>query len=187
MGLSQATARRHIHTRKIVCEGFERDDGLYDIEARIVDTKTFSYDHSKRGHMPAGTPVHDMELRLTVDKGRVVRGIEVTTNSAPYGDCFTVAPAYQALIGANIGPGWRRAVNEALGGVKACTHLRELLMPVATVAFQTMEGGQKGVKRAMTADADTPKPFFMNQCKAWSEKGELVKELFPRYYIHPVE
>lgn len=187
MSLSPPAARRPIHTRKIVCEGFERDDGLYDIEARIVDTKSFSYTHPKRGYMETGAPVHDMELRLTVDKGRVVRDIEVLTNSAPYDDCFTVAPAYKALIGANIGSGWRRAVNEAVGGVKACTHLRELLMPVATVAFQTMEGGQQGVKRAMVTDTDAPKPFFMNQCKAWSERGELVKELFPRYYIHPIE
>lgn len=186
MSLSQAASRRHIHTRKIVCEGFEREDGLYDVEARIVDTKTFSFDHNKRGRVEAGTPVHDMQVRLTVDKNKVVRDIEVATNMAPYADCFTVAPAYKALIGASIASGWRRAVNEAVGGVKACTHLRELLMPVATVAFQTMEGGQKGVNRAM-ANADSPKPFFMNQCKAWSEKGALVKELFPRYYIHPVE
>ena len=32
-----------------------------------------------------------------------------------------------------------------------------------------------------------PRPFFMNQCKAWSENGELVKELFPRYYIQPID
>ena len=187
MALSPAAPRRPLHTRRIVCEGFEREDGLYDVEARMVDTKSFDYDHSRRGHMPAGTHVHDMQVRLTVGSDRIVRGIEVVSNSAPYDACFTVAAAYQALVGANIGSGWRRAVNEAVGGVKACTHLRELLMPVATVAFQTMEGGQKGVKRAMIAAEDQPKPFFMNQCKAWSEKGELVKALFPRYYIHPVD
>ncbi len=185
MSLSPPAARRHLHTRKIVCEGFEREDGMFDIEARIVDTKTFSYEHRKRGLMDAGTPVHDMQVRLTVDPTRTVRAIEVATNSAPYEDCFTVAPAYQALIGANIGSGWRRAVNEAVGGTKACTHLRELLMPVATVTFQTMEGGQRGVNRAMQ-NLDAPRPAFINQCKAWSETRELVKEVFPRFYIHPV-
>lgn len=187
MSLSPPAPRRPVHTRTIVCEGFEREDGMYDVEARLVDTKAFAFDHPKRGRIEAGTPVHDMQLRLTIDSERIVRDVDVSTNSAPYADCFTVAPAYKGLVGASIGAGWRRAVNEAVGGTKACTHLRELLGPVATVAFQTIEGGQKGVKKAMVAGADAPRPFFMNQCKAWSENGELVKELFPRYYIQPID
>jgi hypothetical protein len=187
MSLSPPAARQHLHTRTIVCEGFEREDGMFDIEARMVDTKTMDFDHSGRGHLPAGTPLHDMQLRLTVDKDRVVRDLEVTTNSAPYPDCFTVAPAYRALIGASLSSGWRRAVNQAVGGITACTHLRELLMPAATVAFQTTEGAQRGVRRAMTAGGDAPKPFFINQCKAWSERGEVVKNLFPQWYIKPVD
>ena len=27
------------HTRTIVCQGYEREDGLWDIEARLTDTK----------------------------------------------------------------------------------------------------------------------------------------------------
>ena len=41
------------------------------------------------------------------------------------------------------GGGWRRAVNEAVGGTKGCTHLKELLMPAATVAFQTLSSWPK--------------------------------------------
>src|SRR6185503_19700597 len=41
MSLSAPAPRRHLHTRSITCEGFARDDGLWDIEARIVDTKTY--------------------------------------------------------------------------------------------------------------------------------------------------
>ena len=185
MPLSQATARRPLHTRTIVCEGFEREDGLYDIDARLVDIKAYSFEHRKRGTVEAGSPVHDLRLRLTVDKDRVVRDIETSSDVAPYEDCQTVAPAYKALIGAKLSVGWRRAVNEAVGGTKGCTHLRELLMPVATVAFQTMEGGQRAVKRALNPDA--PAPFFMNQCRAWSASGALVKELYPRFHIQQVE
>lgn len=185
MGLSQATARRQLHTRTIVCEGFEREDGLYDIDARLVDTKSFAFEHSKRGTVEPGSPVHDLRLRLTVDRDRVVRDIETSSDVAPYDDCQTVGPAYKALIGAKLSTGWRRAVNEAVGGTKGCTHLRELLMPVATVAFQTMEGGQRAVNRAR--DPAAPAPFFMNQCKAWSASGELVREIYPRFYIQPIE
>ncbi|HVC12202.1 MAG TPA: DUF2889 domain-containing protein, partial [Burkholderiales bacterium] len=140
MSLSSPAPRQHLHTRTIRCEGFQRDDGLFDIEAHIIDTKTYAVDEPYRGRREAGQHMHDMQLRLTVDRQMTVRDIEVATNEAPYDPCFTVAPAYKALVGAKIGGGWRRAVNEAVGGTRGCTHLRELLMPAATVAFQTIGG-----------------------------------------------
>ena len=32
MPLSPPVGRQHLHTRKVTCQGFYRDDGLYDIE-----------------------------------------------------------------------------------------------------------------------------------------------------------
>ena len=48
----------------IVCEGFKRADGDWDIEARIVDTKTHKTVEPYRGEREAGAPVHDMALPL---------------------------------------------------------------------------------------------------------------------------
>ena len=78
MSLPAASPRKHKHTRTIVCEGFEREDGLFDVDASIVDVKTFDVDHIKRGRIPAGTRIHDMQLRLTVDDKKVVRDIAVS-------------------------------------------------------------------------------------------------------------
>ena len=187
MTLPAPVPRRHLHTRTIVCEGFEREDGLFDIEASIVDTKTYAVDEPYRGLRKAGEHVHDMQLRLTLDRGMVVRDVDVTTSHAPYDLCFSVAPAYKGLIGATIGIGWRRAVQNAVGGTKGCTHLRELLMPAATVAFQTIGSWPKA------GDADAPpkpgsgveKPYFLDGCKAWSADGEVVKRLYPLHYRGP--
>jgi hypothetical protein len=44
MPLSPPIGRQHLHTRRVVCQGFFRDDGLWDIEGRITDEKT--YDHA---------------------------------------------------------------------------------------------------------------------------------------------
>lgn len=184
MSLSPAAPRRHLHTRTISCEGYGREDGLFDIEARIVDQKTYDVTEPFRGHRKAGQHVHDMQLRMTLDRDMVVRDIEVATNEAPYQPCFGVAPAYKRLIGAKVGGGWRKAVNEAVGGTKGCTHLRELLMPAATVAFQTMGSWPKGGKVA-TADApsrEARKPYFIDGCKAWAADGPIVKELFPLHF-----
>jgi DUF2889 family protein len=184
MALSNPAPRRHLHTRKITCEGYARDDGLWDIEARIVDTKTYEVEEPYRGVRKPGMHVHDMELRMTLDPDMIVREIEVTTNDAPYEACPSVAAAYKALIGAKVGAGWRRAVAEAVGRTKGCTHLTELLMPAATVAFQTMGSWPKGGEIATEAAPDwhRKKPYFVDGCKAWASDGPVVKKLFPLHY-----
>ena len=59
MGLSPGAPRRHLHTRTIRCEGYERDDGLFDIEASIVDQKTYAVEEPYRGRREAGMHVQD--------------------------------------------------------------------------------------------------------------------------------
>lgn len=184
MSLSPPAPRRHLHTRTIRCEGFERDDGLFDIEASIVDQKTYAVEEPYRGLREAGRHVHDMQVRLTLDREMTVRAIEVATNEAPYAPCFTVAPAFQKLVGAKVGGGWRRAVQEAVGGTKGCTHLKELLMPAATVAFQTLASWPRAGKVATESapDADREKPYFIDGCKAWAADGPVVERLFPLHF-----
>lgn len=184
MSLPPSAPRRHLHTRTITCEGYLREDGLWDIEARIVDQKTHAVDEPFRGHRPAGVHVHDMRLRMTLDAAMVVRGIEVATEHAPYGACFTVAPAYGNLLGKKVGGGWRKAVNEAVGGTRGCTHLKELLMPAATVAFQTMGSWPKEGRAAAEPQpgAIEQKPYFLEACKAWASDGEVVRRLLPLHY-----
>jgi len=173
-----------MHTRSITCEGFARDDGLWDIEARMVDTKTYDTDEPYRGHRLAGMHVHEMRLRLTVDTDKNVRDIAVATQHAPYDACFTVAPAYRQLIGANLARGWRKAVQAAVGGTAGCTHLKELLMPAATVAFQSMGSWPKDGEVATEAGPDrhVEKPYFIDGCKAWASDGVVVKRLYPLHY-----
>jgi hypothetical protein len=184
MSLPAAAPRRHLHTRTIQCLGYERDDGLFDIEASIVDQKSYAVDEPYRGHRPAGAHVHDMQVRLTLDGSMTVRAIEVATNHAPYDPCPGVAPAYQALVGAKIGGGWRKAVTEAVGRTKGCTHVTELLMPMATVAFQTMGSWPKAGQVATEEhpDQSAQKPYFIDGCKAWASDGPVVKKLFPLHY-----
>ena len=42
------------------------------------------------------------------------------------------------LIGIKIGAGWQGEVRKRIGGALGCTHLRELLAPMATTAMQAM-------------------------------------------------
>ena len=184
MNLSPPAPRRHKHTRSISCEGYQREDGLWDIEARIVDTKPFAYREPFRGLRAPGEPVHDMALRLTIDDHMVVRDIAVAMLAVPYGPCSSALPAFKGLIGRKIGAGWRRAVQECVGGVKGCTHLRELLLPAATVAFQTLGSWPEDGQPAPEPDPDyqTERPHFVDGCKAWATDGEVVAQLYPQFH-----
>ena len=81
-------------------DGFRRADGLWDIEGRIVDTKGYPFTNTERGEIQPGEPLHDMQVRLTVDDRFVVRG---TSRSAPtpgpFGVCPAIAANYKKLIG----------------------------------------------------------------------------------------
>ena len=184
MNLPPSAPRSHRHTRTITCEGFQREDGLWDIEARIVDTKTFRYREPFRGTREPGEAVHDMALRLTIDNDMVVRNIKTAMFSVPYGPCNSALPAFNGLVGKKIGAGWRRAVQECVGGIKGCTHLRELLLPAATVAFQTLGSWPEDGEPTPPPDPnfETERPHFVDGCKAWSADGEVVAQLYPQFH-----
>lgn len=180
MSLPPPAPRRHLHTRTIECRGYQREDALFDIEARIVDTKTYAVEEAYRGLREAGAHVHDMEVRVTVDHDMTVRAIDVATSHAPYPPCAEVAPNYKRLVGAKIGAGWRRAIAEAVGGTRGCTHITELLAPVATVAFQTIGSWPKPGENPVADTAS--KPYFIDGCHSWAADGEVVRRLFPVFY-----
>ncbi len=74
--LPEPAARAPVHTRSIVCRSFRRDDGLFDIDARFVDTRPFDYDSEFRGHCPAGAALHHMQLRVTFDRVRTIVALQ---------------------------------------------------------------------------------------------------------------
>jgi hypothetical protein len=183
MSLSPPAPRRAMHARRIVCEGYRRDDGLWDIEARLIDTKAYATREPERGLRAAGDPVHDMLVRLTLDDAMIVRAIEVSMPAHPYGACLGAQPAFQSLVGCSVGPGWRKAVQARVGGVAGCTHLRELLFPMATVAFQTMQGWpeDKGDDQPVRLNGEPGR--VLDGCRAWDARGPMVATLYPAWAI----
>ena len=133
-----AAPRTHIHTRRVVCQGYRRDDGLWDIEGHLTDVKSYLFHTSCRGDIEPGDPLHGMWMRLTVTDRFEVVDIEAVIEKSPFVVCGGVSADYKQLVGLTIGAGWNRAIKERLGGVRGCTHLTELLGPIATTAFQTI-------------------------------------------------
>jgi hypothetical protein len=180
MALSRPERREHIHSRDIRCRGFRREDGLWDIEATLEDTKTYSFANQDRGGIAAGEPIHRMHLRLTLDDDLVVRAAEAATEAGPFDLCGAITPVFANLIGLRIGPGWRKAVVERMGGVKGCTHLTELLLgPVTTTATQTIAASRA---RRQEASADGRPPPILDTCHALARTSDVVRRHWPEFH-----
>src|SRR5215213_3484915 len=109
MPLPIADVERELtHTRRVRHEGYKRSDGLWDIEAHLSDVKNHDF-KLETGVRRAGQPVHDMWLRLTIDRNLTVLDAIAVSDSVPYpGGCEKINPAYKKLIGLNLVRGFRK-------------------------------------------------------------------------------
>jgi hypothetical protein len=176
-------ARTPLHTRAITFRGYAREDGLWDLEGELHDSKHYDYD-SSHGFRRAGTPVHHLSLRVTVDDTFCIRDIETAMDSTPFGECTVADQTMKKMIGQRMGPGWRQSIDRTIGGVHGCTHLRELLFNMATAAFQTIPHAQdmKRVKAGLprTEEGAEP-PFYMGRCMTWDFNGPVVARVAPQF------
>ena len=173
-GLDPTVARELLHRRAIEIEGYKREDGLYDIEAHLVDTKPRDFKLAA-GIRPANQPIHGMWLRVTVDRTLTIVDAAAAMDAMPYvNDCDQIVPAYRKLVGLAIRPGYTQRVQELLGGVRGCTHLSEMALMLATAAFQTMAG-----QRLQEPDV---KPFQLGRCHALATDAPAVAKYYPRWY-----
>jgi Protein of unknown function (DUF2889) len=120
-----------------------------------------------------------MSIRLTLDNELTVIKAEAATAAGPFAICPAITPAFAKLEGLLIGPGWRRAVQARLGGVQGCSHLVELLGPLATTAYQTIHAWQ--ARHAPQVASDRPPPH-LDSCHALARDGEIVRSHDPRWY-----
>ena len=183
MPLPQPVARRHLHTRAVTYTGFIRDDGLWEIEGEMTDVKTYDFTRTDGQEMPAGTPIHAMQIRLTVDDDMVIRAVATSMDHTPFGECQQGNDPMQRMVGERMGPGWRQAIERHLGGVRGCTHLRELLFNMATAAYQTVfawrerQQSEQGVERRHSAEP----PYHLGRCIAWDTSGPATARYYPQF------
>lgn len=180
MPLPTAAPREPIHTRQIECRGYRRADGLWDIEGHLIDTKTYAFQNEHRGEVPAGEPVHEMWLRLTLDDKMTIQAVEAATDHSPFAVCPAIIPNFQRLKGLGIGKGFINKVRELLSGVEGCTHLVEMMGPVATTAFQTIFPYRNRMAAVAGKNPDSSrKPRLLNTCHAFAENGAIAQRLWP--------
>ena len=177
--LPPPAAREAVHTRSIVCRSFRRDDGMLDIDARFIDTRPFAYDSEFRGACPPGSALHNMQLRLTVDRQRHIHALQSAMPGTPYSGCAEVNPNFQRLVGLSVGRGFRKALRERLGGIEGCTHMLALLDAMAAAAVQAFASnayaprkpGQAEPVRIWRLDA------LIDTCYSYRSDGPVMQQM----------
>lgn len=189
--LPDPALREALHTRRYDFRGYRREDGLFDIEGRMVDTKDYAFPNEWRGEVRPGEPVHDMRIRLTLDDRFTVHDIAVVTAAAPFAICGDITPAFDSLKGATVAKGWSRTLRASFSGAHGCTHHVEMLRAMGTVAFQTIFGWRERAKRegglakndSQPAEATPGKrPAFLDTCHALASDSEVVRAHWPQFY-----
>jgi hypothetical protein len=165
-----------MHTRTVRFEGYMRDDGLWDIEGHITDVKPMDVPMSA-GVREAGEPIHEMRVRLTIDRKLNVIDAVAVTDAMPYtGACDRITPDYAKLKGSNLLRGFRHTIKQLYGDVKGCTHLNELLGQLPTAAIQTFAGTRRD------NHDDGRQPFQLDHCHALATNSDTVLKFYPKWY-----
>lgn len=176
---SASTERQLMHRRTVDVQVFAREDGLFDVEARLQDSKTRDIALAG-GIRRAGEPVHDMLLQLVVNRELEILAADSSTLWMPYpGACDQHGDAYARLVGLNLMKGFRLGVKERLAGIKGCTHLTELCQFLPTAVIQAFAGV---VLDTREGDAAGQPPFQIDRCHALRSDGAMVQTHYPRWY-----
>jgi hypothetical protein len=180
MPLSPPAPRTLRHTRSIEVAAYSREDGLWDLDANIRDVKTSDIQLAS-GLRAAGDPIHDLKLRITIDRAFNIVAADAASDAVPYpGMCNTIAPAYQALVGLNLMQHFRLHLKDRLNGVLGCTHLSELAQVLPTAAVQAYANEVFSTQEGVD-DTATEQPFQLDRCHALRLDGPAVAKFYPRW------
>lgn len=170
--LSEPAKRELVHNRSIELKCYARAGNLFDIEAHIRDVKPFPTVTNDKKIRPAEAPIHDMWLRITIDREFTITDIEAAMPTGAHWSCAPATRPYKVLVGLKISPGWLTKAKKLIERTKGCTHITELLQQLGTTAFQ----GVMGLNLREGFDEKKKKPFashLVDTCYGLRSGGEI--------------
>lgn len=178
-------AREPLHTRTVTVNSFAREDGLWDLEAELLDVKAYDFNKSNGKIHEAGVPVHLMHLRVTIDIDFNITDAIAVYDVAPYGaNCSAIAEDYRKLVGLNLLRKFRDTVKARFARTAGCTHMTELSYVLPTVAVQTMASRRREQREEQGRRS---RPFQLEGCYALRLTGPTVRQFYPTWYIEPAD
>ena len=172
--------REELHRRDIAFRGCLRSDGLFEVGAHLVDSKPHDFTPPGDNRMvAANAPIHDLGVTLVFDGDMVVQAVRTFIRAYPYRPCPGGGDSLQALVGLKIGAGWNSEIRKRLPSCDTCTHMKELLAPLASVAYQTMTVRRMHLLNERDAEG---RPVKIDSCHAYGASRSLVERLWPEHH-----
>ena len=104
----------------------------------------------------------------------MIHDASARTVHGPYRLCGDITASYRQLIGLRIEPGFTQTVKRMFRGVRGCSHITELLPPMATVAFQILWSDPDEFRTANAASGPQ-RSSPLGGCHALRLDGEVVR------------
>lgn len=179
--MSDTIQREEMHHRRLDLRFYRRSDGLYEVEGTLVDSKSHPFTRllAPEPTLP-GEPLHDMSLRLVLDESLCVVDAIATMRATPFSVCRGATDTVAPLKGLRIGPGWNQKVRQLLRGAASCTHLLELLGPMATTALQGM--APQRLARINLPGQEHERLAKVDSCYTYAAHREVVAQLWPELH-----
>jgi hypothetical protein len=154
---------------------------MWEVEGHLLDTRSDDVTlRVTQRVLPAGEALHEMWVRLTIDDNMTVVAVEASMDATPNHVCGGAVSPMQTLVGLRIKAGWTNEVRVRLGGPRGCTHLMELMGPVATTALQAMS--ELRIARDTAPPATGKPPAKIDSCFAYAANRDVVKKFWPEFY-----
>jgi hypothetical protein len=182
--IDSGVTREEMHLRRIAFRGFRRSDGLLEVQAQLTDQKTHDFEPFSGGkHVVAGDAIHDHGLHVVFDSDMVIREVSTAIRAHPYPECAGGGETLQAMVGVRIGRGWSSEVRNRLPSDDTCTHIKEMLIPLASAAYQTIYSVRSGHADNSDAIDANGRPRKIDSCYAYSAKRGIVERHWPMFYM----
>jgi hypothetical protein len=173
--------REELHHREVDLRFFRRSDGLFEVEGCLVDTKSHPFRRLLADKdAPAGQHLHDITVCLVLDSELTIHAADAQMRATPFDICPGATRTLEPLVGLRFGAGWNKRVRELLGGAASCTHIVELLGPMATTVLL----GFAPQRLATIHDPGNEAQLRarVDSCYAFAAEREVVARLLP----HPM-
>jgi hypothetical protein len=165
---------RKIHTRNIQISTYETDTEKLIVEGILKDNLLIShFDTSGEKHLP--NTVHHMVVRILIGTTSFkIVDIEVEMPVFPHKDCGETKKSLDKIIGMRIAPGFTEKVKNMLGGTNSCSHLKTLVLSMASAAVQGFWVHRTKEPKTDDSTPDLMNSYVIDTCWVWRKDGPLA-------------
>jgi len=166
---------RKIHSRNIQVSTYETDTEDLIVEGILKDDLLIPHYDSYGENRPPNT-VHHMVVRMLIGTASFqIDDIEVEMPVFPHKGCDETAKSLDRIKGMKIAPGFTDKVKNMLGGTQSCSHLKTLVLSMASAAVQGFWVHRTKDRGSPGKTPDLMNRYVVDTCRVWRKDGPLAQ------------